>query len=32
VRCAYHPWHASTHGFLQKMVTWHMPILQRLAT
>jgi len=24
VRCAYYPWHASTHGFLQKMATWHM--------
>jgi hypothetical protein len=24
VRCAGCSWHASTHGFLQKMATWHM--------
>ena len=24
LRCAYYPWHASTHGFLQEMATWHI--------
>jgi hypothetical protein len=32
VGCAYYSWHASTHGFLQKMATWHIRQSLQMAT